>query len=559
MKIRQKIILNFLLLLVPGYLFAAYLLWQSASNSGLQTIIVLVLFCFSVILSIYLSGLLVKPIKSLKKTAEDLRLGSASRLEIQGNGEFSEIVRNVNSKLEQSNKNENLLENTQKELKAALEQIYSLEKRTNGEYFLVSRLLKPLIINHVKSDTIRVNFLVSQQKKFQFEKIGGEIGGDISIAHNIILKNKNYVVFINGDAIGKSLQGAQGALIAGIIFNEFITRTRVSVNQQNRFPEKWLRECYRAMQSAFVTFNFELMISAVIGLVDEKNGFVYYFNARHPSSVLYRNGKAQFLEDGLSLYKIGVEGLGDVFNLRTFQMQNEDVLLFGSDGRDTITLKDKNKNQERTLNEDETFFLKCVEKGEGDVGKILNSIEDHGELSDDITLLSVSYHTDVDLEEAQKRNPAYSQFVQRAKEFIRKRKYIEAAQKLERAIKIFREPDVYKDLLYCYRKINDYEKQESAVREAYNSFPHVIEFSLHASELYKRLKRFETAIDHGERYRLYYPNDVKNLVNLADIYRLVRNYARAKMILDEIETIDSKNEGYLKMKSLLEKSESNLQ
>lgn len=567
MKIRQKIIVNFFLLIIPAYFLVGYAIWRFFSISGeipTEIIIIgLILFGFSIALVFYLSGLLVKPIGYLKNAIQNYKDGNSARLVLadeQENSDFSDLVKQLNSIIEEQEANKNIIQKREGELQVAQKQIGFLERQTSGEYFLVSLLLKPLIINSVNSGSIKIDFRINQHNKFYFQKsrgsgnISGEIGGDISIAHNVTLKNKNYVVFMNGDAIGKSLQGAQGALIAGIIFNEFITRTRVSVNQQNRFPEKWLRECYRAMQSAFVTFNFELMISAVIGLVDEKNGFVYYFNARHPGSVLYRNGKAKFLGDGNSLYKIGVEGLGDVFNLKTFQMLDSDALIFGSDGRDTILLKDENENTK--MNEDENLFLECVEKGKGDLDKILQTIQKRGELTDDVTLLKVTYIKTPDPAELEKDNPTYIQFVERAKGFIKKRKYIEAVQKFEKAIKIYRAPEVYKDLLFCYRKLNDYEKQESTVREAYNQFPHVIEFSLHASELYKRLKRFETAIDHGERYRLYHPNDIKNLVNLADIYRLVKNYSRSRMILEEVEQIDNQHEGYLRMKSLLDKSES---
>jgi hypothetical protein len=41
----------------------------------------------------------------------------------------------------------------------------------------------------------------------------------------------------NGDAMGKSLQGAGGALVAGVVIKAILTRTLLYSEYQNRYPE----------------------------------------------------------------------------------------------------------------------------------------------------------------------------------------------------------------------------------------------------------------------------------------------------------------------------------
>lgn len=52
---------------------------------------------------------------------------------------------------------------------------------------------------------------------------------------------------MNGDAMGKSIQGAGGALVLGTVFNTILTRSSISLHQ-NKKPEKWLEEAFLELQ-----------------------------------------------------------------------------------------------------------------------------------------------------------------------------------------------------------------------------------------------------------------------------------------------------------------------
>jgi HAMP domain-containing protein len=102
------------------------------------------------------------------------------------------------------------------ELQKANEAISALVEQQNGDYFLTSLLIQPLVPNSVDSDIINVQFYINQKKKFTFRHWEAQLGGDICIARMIRLRNKQHIVFANGDAMGKTMQGAGGARVMGV-------------------------------------------------------------------------------------------------------------------------------------------------------------------------------------------------------------------------------------------------------------------------------------------------------------------------------------------------------
>jgi hypothetical protein len=66
-----------------------------------------------------------------------------------------------------------------------------------------------------------------------------------------------------------------------------------------------------------------------------------------------------------------------------------DILVLGSDGRDDILLS--GSDEKRVINDDENEFLNHVNEGNGNLGEILNSILQTGELTDDLSLMRISF------------------------------------------------------------------------------------------------------------------------------------------------------------------------
>ena len=61
------------------------------------------------------------------------------------------------------------------------------------------------------------------------------------------------------------------------------------------------------------------------------------------------------------------------------------------------------------------------------------------------------------------------------------------------------------------------------------------------------------AIELGERLRLRDPDLVRNLVNLADSYRLEGNRGAALLLLDRVRELEPDNSSVLKLAAVLEK------
>ncbi|MBK6606330.1 MAG: SpoIIE family protein phosphatase [Leptospiraceae bacterium] len=138
----------------------------------------------------------------------------------------------------------------------------------------------------------------------------------------------------------KSIQGAGGALALGVVFKSIISRGKIFSQEETVFPERWLKLAFQELQSIFESFDGSMMVSVVMGLVDNDRGFIYYINAEHPFCVLFRDKKATFIEKEMNLHKIGMmtaEHSGD-FRINTFKLENGDIVLMGSDGKDDIKI-----------------------------------------------------------------------------------------------------------------------------------------------------------------------------------------------------------------------------
>ena len=160
-----------------------------------------------------------------------------------------------------------------------LKQVKKLKEHQDGDYFLNKLLIEPLAKNQSSSETVKIESLVKQKKTFQFRNKEHELGGDINISDNIKLEGKNYIVFLNGDAMGKSIQGAGGVLVLGTIFKSILQRSISMPIARNVYPERWLKNAFIEMHKAFESFDGSMLMSAVFGLIEEQTGTMYFINS----------------------------------------------------------------------------------------------------------------------------------------------------------------------------------------------------------------------------------------------------------------------------------------
>ncbi|WCL49973.1 SpoIIE family protein phosphatase [Leptospira sp. GIMC2001] len=473
-------------------------------------------------------------------------------------GQMGAVFQDMKKDLYQHQNNlEDMVAKKTLELQNTLEEIRTIKEQQDGDYFLTSLLIKPLSGGSYKSDNLHVETIERQKKVFQFRNRRSEIGGDLSVIQTIYLKGKRYTVYLNADAMGKSIQGAGGALVMGTVFKSVITRTQQVQAMQDRHPERWLKDCFTELHDVFISFDGSMLLSAVIGLIDDETGTMYYINAEHPWIVLYRDGKAEFIENELLLRKIGFtesEFAKNEFYIKVFQLNPDDVIIVGSDGRDDILMGESTLG-ERIINEDEREFLSRVEEGKGELEAIEKAILNKGELTDDFSLIRIAYKSKQSLINGNSEIDPES-FLDSVKigiKFFKEGNIDMAIASLEEAL-VLQPENFYcmRELAKLYIKTKDFEKATYLCEKYSNLRPNDTDFLYYIAYAYKQKKNYSLAADYGERFRLRDPYNSKNLILLAEIYMHLGKHSRAAELLGFLEEFDAENAKLIRLKSFLQ-------
>jgi serine phosphatase RsbU (regulator of sigma subunit) len=441
------------------------------------------------------------------------------------------------------------------ELKLTLEEVQELKEQQDGDYYLTSLLMEPLSYNNAQSSSIVIEDLTVQKKKFSYRNKEVSIGGDLSVATKIRLHHRDYIAFINSDAMGKSIQGAGGALVTGVIYNSYINRLKESLDDRSSYPELWLRDCYLDLQNVFSSFNGQMLTSCIMGLVDEATGFMYYVNAEHPYAVLFRNGSASFLEGQKQMRKIGMADTEDLI-ISTFQLHPGDKIIIGSDGKDDIVTG--YEEGARVINEDEKKFLAYVEESVGKLPDIKEKIEQSGEIMDDLSLLSIGFMPLGEPKKFQfllpeKLPPEITDCIDKAHDAISNNQEAEALSLLKVARDMSQSnPHVLKEIVRVYIRQGKYVAAADVSLQFSDIAPWDRDLLYLASYANKLAGNLQTAIESGLRYYLRHKYNIKNLLNLADIYRLRENKERAMFFLGRATEFEPQNQQVKKLMEALQ-------
>jgi hypothetical protein len=314
-----------------------------------------------------------------------------------------EVIKLLSSQIAISIDNASLYTNMEKmvtdrtaRLKQTLDEVQALKEQQDGDYFLTSLLLEPLNVSQSTDPSVKINSIVRSKKQFTFKKWDRELGGDICASYDLYLSGKKMSVFVNADAMGKSIQGAGGAIVLGSVFRAMVARTSNSPEPVKQNPEEWIISALRELQSVFEGFDCSMMISLVMGIIDSEEPCLYFMNAEHPFTVLYRNGKGLFLEKELVMRKLGIPELAFPDSIYRVGLMPGDIIIAGSDGRDDILIN-LPESMQKVMNEDENLFLRIAEEADGSLDEIVKRISLYGEITDDLSLIRIEYnHSEAD-------------------------------------------------------------------------------------------------------------------------------------------------------------------
>ena len=426
-----------------------------------------------------------------------------------------------------------------KKLKTSLDLVNELKTQQDGDYYLTSLLLNPLGVNAVDEGfNVDVDFFTKQKKHFQFKNHKRSIGGDISIAHTLQFASGPVTVFLNADAMGKSMQGAGGSLVLGAVFQSIIERTRLETNVE---PERWLKNIFLELQKVFESFDCSMLVSVYIAVLENNTGKLHYLNAEHPWGVLYRDGKAIFLQNRSYYRKLGTPGLQDDIMIDHIQLKPNDIIILGSDGRDDVALPGHEGNV-RVINEDESIFLKHVETADARLQEIFELIAASGEITDDLSLVRVQFNAARDKKTVKETQTA-STLLRDAKQLVDAAQPAEAAQLLRRAFNSASAgPRALRAALNLAMQIKEYGLAVSIAEKLLKIQGDDTEVMYLAAFAERRMNHLEKAQHYAEKIRLIdsSPN-MMNLNLLADIYSAMSEREKANSVLDEILTIDPLN------------------
>ncbi|MFO1469408.1 MAG: SpoIIE family protein phosphatase [Turneriella sp.] len=426
-----------------------------------------------------------------------------------------------------------------KQLKKSLDLVNELKTQQDGDYYLTSLLLNPLGVNAVDEGlNVEVDFFTKQKKSFEFKSQKKNIGGDISIAHTLNFSNGPVTVVLNADAMGKSMQGAGGALVLGAVFQSIIERTRIVSNVD---AETWLKNTFLELQKVFESFDCSMLVSIYITVLENETGKLYYLNAEHPWGVLYRDSKAIFLQNRSYYRKLGTPGLQDEISIDHIQLREGDLIILGSDGRDDIALPSPESNV-RVINEDESLFLKHVETADGRLKEMVELISAQGEITDDLSLVRIRYNA-AKSGVATKEKQTASVLLRDAKQLVDSGQHHEAAQLLRRAYhSASAGPRALRAALNLAMQMKEYSLAinigEKLMRIQSNDFE--VMYLLAFAE--RKLNHLEKAQQYSENIRALDANtNIMNLNLLAEIYVALEERDKANSVLDEILVTDPFN------------------
>ncbi|RHX87717.1 SpoIIE family protein phosphatase [Leptospira stimsonii] len=542
-----------------------------------QTIILLaVIFVVLVLFPLFFKSSLVNPLNNLLSGVEKVNKGDLDvQVPVKVRDEIGFLADSFNSMVSSikqarrelqdyaENLEEKVKERTQ-EVQEKMEEVQRLKVQQDGDYFLTSLLAKPLFYNANKSKLVSTEFILKQKKQFEFRGKHSDLGGDICVTGNLRLGTpdsyKRYTMAMNGDAMGKSMQGAGGALVMGVVMNSIMARSAANNRILDKTPTEWLSDVYQEIHSVFKSFNGSMVISATIFLIEEETGKCFYFNAEHPFTVLYRDGKASFLEEGLQLRKLGLDSEFD-FKIRTFELKKGDVLILGSDGRDDIDLTPE--ETVRTINEDENLFLRNVEKGKGNLEDIEVEIRKYGELTDDLSMLKVEFQLEKKKDELDEMFTSGDRIeVALNPDVI----YEDAKQlykngKVEQALELLKtgythdtaNQKINKLLGLLSFKGKDYTTAIEVLDNYLKTDPGLHEYWFYLSIANKKVGKYDHALQASLKLKEIQPDNLSNLINLSDIYRLMDQFDLAEEVANQIMHLDPGNQNGERLLKLIER------
>ena len=561
-----------------GFSYLGYRKYMHPAAKSQIFILFIVLIIILAAYPLFFKGSLINPLMSLLRGVAKVNAGNLDvvvGVKVQDEiGFLSQSFNSMVDSIKQARKElqdyaDNLEEKVKertKEVQEKMEEVQKLKVQQDGDYFLTSLLAKPLFFNANKSKLVTTDFIIHQKKKFEFRNKTADLGGDICITGNLKFGTpenfRRYTLAMNGDAMGKSMQGAGGSLVMGVVMNSIMARSAANKRILELSPTQWLTDVYHEVNSVFKSFNGTMVLSATVVMIDDENGEMLYWNAEHPFTILYRDEKANFIEDGLKLRKLGLDSEYE-FEVFKFQLVPGDIIILASDGRDDIDLTPN--EPVRTINDDENMILSIVDEAKCSISEIERILHTKGDLTDDLSILRIDYKMNV-TEETQSSESILPSFEDKeisnqinVNEIYLQSKKLYQTGDIEKAIDLLanayaveqNNQKLNKLLGLLSLKGKDYDTAVKVLSQYLSQDPDTDEIWYYLSIAQKKMGNYLSSLEAARKVYELQPNNINNLVNLSDLYRLNGNYVEAKVFSEKVISLDSENKNAKKLLNVL--------
>lgn len=306
-------------------------------------------------------------------------------------------------------------------------------------------------------------------------------------------------------------------------------------------------------------------------LIEEESGDMYYFNAEHPATILYRDACASFIEEELLLRKFGQESEFP-FKVYKFKLMPGDVIILGSDGRDDIDLTPN--EPVRTINEDETAILGIVEEAKGNIIEIESMLKNRGAITDDLSFLRVEYQpqeatgtnesnpektiTDtIEEQELEIKEDAdlqidITEVYQQSKRLYQEGQVNKALEVLMNAYSVEQNNQKLNKLLGLISfKGKDYVTAIDVLSRYLQMDPDTEEMWYYLSLSQKKMGNYLASLEASRKVYELHPENINNLINLSDLYRLTGHFAEAREYSEKVLAVDPNNQNAKKILTFL--------
>lgn len=431
------------------------------------------------------------------------------------------------------------------QLNESLVEIQNLKEQQDGDYFLTSLLIKPLSTNISSNKNLEIETFTRQKKQFIFKKYTEEIGGDICISDSIQLRSKSYTLFITADAMGKSIQGAGGALVLGAVLKAISERTKIDELVNYLYPERWLKNAFVELHRVFMSFDGMMLISGVFGIVENETGLVYYLNIESPLTVLYRNKKASLIHPTQTLRKLGSFGTeNNEIIIQIFRLLENDSIINGSDGRDDLIIG-MDSDGHHIINMNDSLFLQTVEESEADLEKCFEISAKKGNILDDFSLQKIKFT---------KRKYSFPETQIPLFEAIPNYVLEKNSEKKRNVLrKVFSEfyptecnPYVLRWLGIEAIKLKDFPFALEVTKTYTEINSHANDMIYLEAIIHRLMKNFTLSLEVSDRLELREPSHIKNLENILICVIKLKKKGQIKKIIKKLFFFDTENKKAIK-------------